>query len=67
MQRPLYMRPQDALEYNLIDEIIQPDMPKVLLYCTACTVLPYCTAVLLVFVLLHDCLQPLARHARDHM
>jgi len=28
MQRPLYMRPQDALAYNLIDEIIQPDMAK---------------------------------------
>eukprot|EP00877_Chromochloris_zofingiensis_P007811 jgi/Chrzof1/3283/Cz12g19140.t1 len=28
MQRPLYMRPQDALEYGLIDEIIQPDAAK---------------------------------------
>jgi len=25
MQRPLYMRPQDALQYNIIDEIIQPN------------------------------------------
>lgn len=29
MQRPLYMRPQDALQYNIIDEIIQPDQDKV--------------------------------------
>jgi ATP-dependent Clp endopeptidase proteolytic subunit ClpP len=28
MQRPLYMRPQDALEYGVIDEIIQPDAIK---------------------------------------
>lgn len=28
MQRPLYMRPQDALAYNIIDEIIQPDEQK---------------------------------------
>jgi len=25
MQRPLYMRPQDALQYNIIDEVIQPN------------------------------------------
>lgn len=25
MQRPLYMRPQDALHYNIIDEVIQPN------------------------------------------
>lgn len=29
MQRPLYMRPQDALAYNIIDEIIEPDGDKV--------------------------------------
>jgi ATP-dependent protease ClpP protease subunit len=29
MQRPMYMRPQDALQYNIIDEIIQPDQDKV--------------------------------------
>jgi ATP-dependent protease ClpP protease subunit len=29
MQRPLYMRPQDALQYNIIDEIIQPNEDKV--------------------------------------
>jgi len=28
MQRPLYMRPQDALEYGIIDEIIKPDEAK---------------------------------------
>jgi len=28
MQRPLYMRPQDALEYGVIDEIIAPDADK---------------------------------------
>ena len=28
MQRPLYMRPQDAIEYGVIDEIIQPDARK---------------------------------------
>lgn len=28
MQRPLYMRPQDALQYNIIDEIIQPNQAK---------------------------------------
>ena len=28
MQRPLYMRPQDAIEYGLIDEIIEPDRDK---------------------------------------
>ncbi|KAF6260078.1 inactive subunit of chloroplast ClpP complex [Scenedesmus sp. NREL 46B-D3] len=28
MQRPLYMRPQDALEYGLIDEVIMPDAAK---------------------------------------
>eukprot|EP00882_Tetradesmus_deserticola_P020769 GHRQ01022442.1.p1 GENE.GHRQ01022442.1~~GHRQ01022442.1.p1 ORF type:complete len:194 (+),score=87.53 GHRQ01022442.1:67-648(+) len=28
MQRPLYMRPQDALEYGLIDEVIAPDADK---------------------------------------
>lgn len=29
MQRPLYMRPEDCLEYGLIDEIIEPDPVKV--------------------------------------
>jgi hypothetical protein len=29
MQRPLYMRPPDALAYNIIDEIIEPDQDKV--------------------------------------
>lgn len=28
MQRPLYMRPSDALEYGVIDEIIQPNRRK---------------------------------------
>ncbi|KAF5839186.1 ClpP/crotonase-like domain-containing protein [Dunaliella salina] len=28
MQRPLYMRPQDALQYNIIDEVIQPNRMK---------------------------------------
>jgi hypothetical protein len=28
MQRPLYMRPRDALEYGVIDEIIEPDADK---------------------------------------
>lgn len=28
MQRPLYMRPQDALEYGIIDEVIQPNAMK---------------------------------------
>lgn len=28
MQRPLYMRPADALEYGIIDEIIQPNEVK---------------------------------------
>lgn len=28
MQRPLYMRPVDALEYGLIDEVIKPDQAK---------------------------------------
>ncbi|KAL6753453.1 ClpP/crotonase-like domain-containing protein [Haematococcus lacustris] len=28
MQRPLYMRPQDALRYNVIDEVIEPDEHK---------------------------------------
>lgn len=28
MQRPLYMRPMDALEYGLIDEIIAPNEDK---------------------------------------
>lgn len=28
MQRPLYMRPQDALEYGLIDEVIAPNAGK---------------------------------------
>lgn len=28
MQRPLYMRPQDALEYGIIDEIIAPNADK---------------------------------------
>lgn len=28
MQRPLYMRPKDALEYGLIDTIIEPDREK---------------------------------------
>eukprot|EP00798_Chlamydomonas_sp_ICE-L_P031489 gene31489-6675_t len=28
MQRPLYMRPHDALQYGIIDEIIEPDAEK---------------------------------------
>lgn len=28
MQRPLYMRPRDALEYGIIDEVIQPNAEK---------------------------------------
>ncbi|EFJ48165.1 hypothetical protein VOLCADRAFT_74777 [Volvox carteri f. nagariensis] len=28
MQRPLYMRPRDALDYGIIDEIIQPNAEK---------------------------------------
>jgi hypothetical protein len=28
MQRPLYMRPQEAIEYGLIDEIIAPNREK---------------------------------------
>lgn len=28
MQRPLYMRPQDALDYGIIDEIIKPNAAK---------------------------------------
>jgi hypothetical protein len=28
MQRPLYMRPADALEYGIIDSIIEPDRDK---------------------------------------
>jgi hypothetical protein len=28
MQRPLYMRPEDALEYGVIDEIIKPNRQK---------------------------------------
>lgn len=29
MQRPLYMRPRDAVAYGLIDEVIQPNAAKV--------------------------------------
>lgn len=34
MQRPLYMRPKDALEYGLIDTIIEPDRAKEVCACS---------------------------------
>ncbi len=28
MQRPLYIRPQDAIDYGIIDEVIKPNAAK---------------------------------------